>query len=198
MWAGSVGLNRHHLPGQQRRKLAVAQDAARGFNEAGGSLRACVSRRVCRLTGSPSKAMLRATRSGTVSQRRRALSCGGSFRQAFFHSRAAQERLTHPHPGAHHIDAHGYGARAVQEGGGHERAVAAHNRYAAGRWSRVSEEDLRFSFSVSATPQVRPSSGAAMPAEPPAPANPTPWIGAGVAAAGGRPPHDEAQFFSTL
>ena len=54
-------LHHRHPLCQQRGQLRVAQDALRGFNKAGGSIRASVSRIFPTATGSRSKAMLRAT-----------------------------------------------------------------------------------------------------------------------------------------
>ena len=42
----NFGLKSDDVFGEPRGKLAVAQDASCCFNEAGGSIRACVSRRV--------------------------------------------------------------------------------------------------------------------------------------------------------
>lgn len=66
---------------QQRRQLRVAQDALRGFNKAGGSIRASVARILSTGTGSPSKAMLRATSCGIDSHLRRSFSSGVRLRQ---------------------------------------------------------------------------------------------------------------------
>lgn len=54
---------------EERSERRVAQGAASGFNKAGGSIRARIARICSTGTGSLSKAMLRATSSGIVSQR---------------------------------------------------------------------------------------------------------------------------------
>jgi hypothetical protein len=66
---------------QQRSQFRVAQDALRGFNKAGGSIRASVARILSTGTGSPSKAMLRATSCGIDSHLRRSFSSGVRLRQ---------------------------------------------------------------------------------------------------------------------
>ena len=66
---------------QQWSQLRVAQDTLRGFNKAGGSIRASVARRRLTGTGSRSKAMLCATSIGIASQLRRSFSSGGRLRQ---------------------------------------------------------------------------------------------------------------------
>ena len=54
---------------KERGQFRIAQGAASGFNKAGGSIRARIARICSTGTGSLSKAMLRATSSGIVSQR---------------------------------------------------------------------------------------------------------------------------------
>jgi hypothetical protein len=66
--AFDVRLHDHDALGQKWGKLSFAERGRGCFHKAGGSLWANVSRRAWRLTGSPSKAMLRATRSGVHSQ----------------------------------------------------------------------------------------------------------------------------------
>ncbi len=66
---------------EQRCQLREAQDTLRGFNKAGGSIRASVARILSTGTGSPSKAMLRATSCGIDSHLRRSFSSGVRLRQ---------------------------------------------------------------------------------------------------------------------
>lgn len=75
------GLDDCHTISQQWSQLRVAQDTVRGFNKAGGSIRASVARILSTETGSPSKAMLRATSCGIDSHLRRSFSSGLRLRQ---------------------------------------------------------------------------------------------------------------------